>query len=203
MKNIKFLIPVVLLFVLACKKDHQVNNVASLSDFPLAIGNTWTYQVNDSINNTTQTAIFKITGGYYASGIPISIMHYTTQTIINGVLADSGEILTCNDSVMYRPSGQGLFSNLTLLLPLAPNSNWHTEYYGDSVFVIAANQYLTVLGNNYDSVYNVGRLQVEPDLYIQQNLFIAPHVGIVQQTLNMGTWIPSRKSLKLMSYQLH
>jgi hypothetical protein len=203
MKSLKLILPVALLLAFACRKEHNVNNVASLTDFPLATGDTWNYQVDDSINHTTQTAVFKITGGYLAGGIPVSVMHYTTQTIINGVVTDSGEILTCNDTVMYRPSGQGLFSNLTLLLPLTPNSYWHTGYFGDSVFVISANQYLTVSGNNYDSVYNIGRLQVVPDLYIQQNLFIAPHVGIVQQNLSMGSWIPVHKALRLMSYQLH
>jgi hypothetical protein len=203
MKNIKFLIPLAFLFILACKKEHNTYNVASLSDFPLATGNTWTYQVDDSINHTTQTATFKITGAYLASGIPISVMHYTTQTTINNLVTDSGEILTCNDTVMYRPNGQSLFSNLTLVLPLTANSNWHTEYYGDSVFVVAANQVLTVAGNTYDSVFNVDRIQIVPDLYIRQNVFIAPHVGIIQQSLSMGSWIPTNKALRLISYQLH
>ncbi len=203
MKKLKWLLPLLLLIAFACRKEHTVNNVASLSDFPLAIGDTWTYRVDDSINNTTQTATFKITGGYPSGGIPLFVMHYVTQTVINGVIVDSGEIQTCNDTVSYKPNGQSLFSTLTLVLPISPNSNFHTSYYGDSVFVLGANLSLNVLGTTYDSLYNVGRIQSVPDLYIHQNIYIAPHIGIVQQVLDVAPWIPVHKTIRLVSYQLH
>ena len=205
MKNLKFLLPLLLLIAFACRKEHNtnVNNVPSLTDFPLADGDIWTYQVDDSINNTTQTATFKITGSYPEGSIPLFKMHYTTQTVINGVVVDSGEIQTCNDTVSYKANGQSLFSNLTLLLPLNQNGKWHTSYYGDSVFVIAANVSLNVLGTSYDSLYNVGRIESVPDLYIHQNLYIAPHIGIVQEVLDVAPWIPVHKKVRLVSYQLH
>ena len=195
--------PILSLFILifiayGCKKEIN-HNVNSLSNFPLATGDIWTYQVNDSINHTTQMATFKITGTTVFGGV----VSYSTQTIINGTVVDSGQITNSGDSIMYQPNGQGLFSNLTLLFPLAQNNNWHTEYSGDSVFVLAANINFSVLGTNFDSVYNVGRIQLVPDLYIQQNLYIAPHVGIIQQTLETGTWIPEHKTIKLVSYNLH
>ena len=203
MRKTKPLLPILLLIIFACKKEHNLNNVASFTNFPLAVGDIWNYQVFDSINNTTQNAVFKITGFYISSGVPVNITHYQTQTIINNVITDSGEIVTAGDTVMYKPTGQGLFSNLTLLLPMSPNSNWHTEYYGDSVFVTGANESVAVLGTTYDSLYNVGRIQSVPDLYIYQNLYIAPHIGIVQETLDIAPWIPVHKTIKLVSYQLH
>ena len=199
MRLFKLLLPLVLLAALCCKKETNPANTPSLSDFPLATGDTWNYQVFDSINNITQNATFKITGSYTINGPTV----YTTQTVINGNIVDSGVIVHSGDSVMYQPNGQGLFSNLTLLFPLTANNKWHTEYYGDSVFVIAANINFTVLTNNYDSVYNIGRIQSVPDLYIHQNLYIAPHIGIVQETLEVDPWIPVHKTLKLVSYTLH
>jgi len=200
MKKLTLLLPILLLIAFSCKKENSLQNVASLSDFPLANGDVWTYQVYDSIQNTTQTATFKITGNYSINGGGI---YYTTQTVINGIVVDSGLIISSKDSVIYQPNGQGLFSTLTLLLPLTPNNRWHTQYYRDSVFVLAANINYTVLSNTYDSVYNVGRVQSVPDLYIHQNLYIAPHVGIVQETLEVSPWIPIHKTLKLVSYNLH
>jgi hypothetical protein len=199
MKYLKILIPLVVIIAFGCKKNGGPTNVASLSDFPLANGDTWTYQVDDSVNHSTQSATFTITGKYNLSGAA----YYNTQTIINGTIVDSGQIITWNDSVIYQPNGTGLFSNLILLFPIVPNHWWHTQYWGDSVFVIGYNNSVTVLGNTYDSVYNVGRIQSVPDLYIHQNLYIAPHVGIVQGTLDVAPWIPVHKTVKLVSYSLH
>ena len=187
------------LIAFGCKKDHNVMNQASLSDFPLATGDSWTYRIDDSINHTTQNAVFTITGSYTLNGPTF----YTTQTVIGGVVVDSGGIISSHDSVIYQPNGQGLFSDVTLLLPLTPNSNWHTRYYGDSVFVLAADISFSVLGNAYDSVYNIGRIQSVPDLYIHQNLYIAPHVGIIQETIEISPWIPVNKTIRLVSYHLH
>jgi hypothetical protein len=198
MRKLILLLPVLVIIVYGCKKE-RTGNVDSLSNFPLATGDVWTYQVDDSINHTTQTATFKITASTVFGGM----LTFNTQTIINGVVVDSGLIVNSGDTVMYQPNGQSLFSNLTLLFPLSANSKWHTEYYGDSAFVIAANINLSVAGNNYDSVCNVGRIQSVPDLYIHQNLYIAPHVGIIQETLDVAPWIPVHKTIKLISYNLH
>ena len=200
MKILKSFLPLILLIAFCCKKEHNTVNVPSLTDFPLAAGDTWNYQLYDSINNVTENATFKITGSYALNGPGI---YYITQTVVNGVMVDSGQIISRNDSVIYQPNGQGLFSNLTLLFPLSPNKKWHTEYSGDSVFVLASNINYTVLSSTYDSVYNVGRIQSVPDLYIHQNVYIAPHIGIVRQTLDEGTWIPVHKTIKLVSYNLY
>lgn len=203
MKFIKLLAPVLMLVFLCCKKESGTSNTVSLSDFPLAVGDTWTYQVFDSINNNTNNAVFTITGVHMLSGVPVNILNYTTQTVINGTVVDSGSIISYNDSVIYQPNGQGLFSNLTLLFPLTPNNKWHTQYNSDSVSVLASNISFMVLNNNYDSVYNVGRIESVPDLYIHQNLYIAPHIGIIQEALWEGSWVPVHKTLKLVSYTLH
>ena len=197
MRKLTLLLPILLMIAYGCKKE-KTGNVDSLSNFPLATGDVWNYQVYDSIHNTTQMATFKITGTTVFGGI----VTYSTQTTINGTIVDSGQIINSGDTIMYQPNGQSLFSNLTLLFPLAQNSTWHTDFYGDSVFVLAANINYSVLGNNYDSVYNVGRIQSVPDLYIHQNLYIAPHVGIIQETLDVAPWIPVHKTIKLVSYTL-
>ena len=199
MKKIALLLPALMLLVFACKKE-KTTNTTGLSDFPLAVNNTWTYQVYDSIHQTSQTAVFKITGVYAINGGPLT---YTTTTTTDGVVTDSGVITSSNDTIYYQPNGQGLFSNLTLLFPLSPNNYWHTQYYSDSVFVMATDLNLSVLNNNYSHVYQVGRFLSMPDLYINQNLYIAPHVGIIQQSISVGTWIPLNKSMKLVSYSLH
>ncbi len=198
MRKLILLLPVLILIAYGCKKEKN-GNVDSLSNYPLATGDIWTYQIDDSINHTTQMATFKITGSTVFGGV----VSYSTQTTINGTIVDSGQIINSGDSVIYQPNGQSLFSNITLLFPLAQNNNWHTEYFGDSVFVLAANINFSVLGTNYDSVYNVGRIQSVPDLYIHQNLYIAPHVGIIQETLEVDPWIPVHKTIKLVSYNLH
>ena len=199
MKRIALLLPVLMLFVFACKKE-KTNNTTGLSDFPLAVNNTWTYLVYDSIHQTSQTAIFKITGLNVANG---GIKTYTTTTTTNGIVVDSGLIINSGDTVLYQANGQGLFSNLTLLFPLTANNYWHTQYYSDSVFVAATNLNLSVLDNNYSNVFQVNRIESIPDLYIGQDVYIAPHVGIIQQNLSQGSWILVHKSLQLVSYSLH
>ena len=199
MKRIALLLPVLMLFVFACKKE-KTNNTTGLSDFPLAVNNTWTYLVYDSIQQTSQTAVFKITGMYATNGGAVT---YTTTTTTNGTVIDSGLIINSGDTLLYQANGQGLFSNLTLLFPLTVNNYWHTQYYSDSVFVAAANLNLSVLSNNYSNVFLVNRIESVPDLYIRQDVYIAPHVGIIQQNFNQGSWFLVNKSLRLVSYSLH
>lgn len=187
-----------LLLLCACHKNTG-NSFVGITDFPVKTGDSWTYQVFDSIHNTTDTAVFSITGSYTLNGGPV---YFTTQTNISGVIVDSGRIIHSADSIIYQPDGVGLFSNITLLFPLAQGSHWHTQLFGDSVYVAGTNLNLTVLNNNYDSVCNVKRTFMAVDLYIDQNIYIAPRVGIIKQEYYMMGWIPQHKTLRLISYSL-
>ncbi len=199
MRSILRFIPALLIIISACHK-HDTNSYVDLSSYPLKSGDNWTYQVFDSINNVTDTALFSITGSYTLNGGPI---YYTTTTVISGTVVDSGLIVLSGDSVMYQPSGNGLFSDLTLLFPLSQGSKWHTRYYGDSVSVNAVNLNRTVLGTTYDSVYNIVRVQSVPDLYIHQTIYIAADIGIIEATCDIMPWIPQHKTIRLIKYSIH
>jgi hypothetical protein len=197
-KRILLFIAATLMVLNACHKNTG-SSLVDISGFPLRAGDSWTYQVFDSINNTTDTAVFSITGSYTLNGGPV---YFTTQTNISGVIVDSGLIIHSADSIIYQPAGVGLFSSITLLFPLAQGSHWHTRLFGDSVYVAATNLNLTVLNNNYDSVCNVRRTFMAVDLYINQNIYIAPGVGIIKQEYYMMGWIAQHKTLRLISYSL-
>lgn len=200
MKRALIFIPVILILIFACKKNHPTGGFVDISGFPLKAGDTWTYQLFDSINNITDTAVFTITSSYSQG----SSVYFNTQTIIAGNVTDSGQIINTGDSVIYQPgNGNGLFSTITLLFPMAQGSKWHTRYYGDSVFVIAANLTHSEFRTTYDSVYYVNRIESVPDLYIHQYIYLAPGVGIIEETLEMAPWIPVHKTLRLISYQIH
>jgi hypothetical protein len=188
-----------LVLVYSCHKNTG-SSLVDISGFPLKAGDSWTYQVFDSIHNVTDTAVFSITGSYTLNGGPV---YHTTQTNISGVIVDSGLIIQSADSIIYQPAGNGLFSDLTLLFPLAQGSKWHTRFYGDSVYVIATNLNRSVLGSNYDSICNVGRIRSVPDLYINQSVYIAPGVGIIEESYYMMGWVPQHKTIRLISYSIH
>ena len=198
-KSILLVLVAIIMLLSACHKNTG-SSLVDISGFPLKTGDSWTYQVFDSINNTTDTAVFTITGSYGLNG---GSVYYTTQTNISGVIVDSGQIIHSADSVMYQPAGTGLFSDIILLFPLAQGSQWQTSRYGETVSVTATNLNLTVLSHSYDSVCSVHRTFMAVDIYIDQTVLVAPRVGIVKQEYYMNGWIAQHKTLRLVSYSLH
>ena len=71
------------------------------------------------------------------------------------------------------------------------------------MYGIAVLSSFTVLGKGYSNVYQLQRVMSVPDLYIQANIYEVPGIGIIQETLDMGPWIPQHKIIRLISYSVH
>ena len=198
----KKLIPILLVLTGSCHKDPVItyNNI-NMADYPIAVNNKWTYQVSDSINNTVDTAVFKINA---EMAINNDTLFFTTQTLMHGAVVDSGTIMKTATSYIYSPNGYGLFDRLKLTFPMHLNSAWGGPIVnGDTLTVSQVITSLNVLGVNYLNVLDIKRSLIIPDYYVSQQVEMAPHIGIVQQNFEIQPWIPLKRSIRLISYELH
>ena len=194
---------ILLLLIASCHKTQQQQHftTVNMSDYPVNTGNTWTYQVWDSINNITDTAVFKITT---KTVLNADTSIYNFQTTVNGVAVDSGTITQSLTAFTYLSlTSNTLFESLRLAFPINANSHWQGHIPGDTLNVISGSANFTVLGNTYSNVCSFHRSLIIPDYYVQATAYLAPGVGIVQETIDIEPWIRQYKTIRLISYYVH
>ena len=199
----KKLIPFLTLLILisACRKTQTRHYTPlNMSDYPVNIGNIWTYQVWDSVTNVTDTVVFKITAKTVVNA-DTSIYNY--QTSANSAVVDSGTITQSLTAYSYSSyTGNGIFQWLRLTFPINITGA-QVLFPQDTIYGIAVLNSFAVLGNTYTNVYQLQRSLSVPDLYIQANIYEVPGIGIIQETLDISPWIPQHKVIRLISYYVH
>ena len=201
MKNLILCLLAVCLLTSCHKNPGPRPTVLNMSDYPVNTGNSWTYQVFDSILNTTDTAVFKVNS---KTVLKIDTNLYNYQTMVNGSIVDSGYIVQTANSYTYSSyTGNALFANIKFRFPIYMNGTVAVQFPQDTVYGLSVLQRLTVLANNFTSVYQLQRNLSMPDFYLEATLDVVPGIGIVQEDFSAGSWIPRRKTIRLISYNIH
>lgn len=180
--SLKYLVPILLLMVFACKKTDTTVPAMQLSDMPLKGGNSWSYAVTNYPATHTDTAVYQIANAMSVFGATVS---YYTTTTIKGTVVDSGTINSGTPTITYTSdngvqayAGSGLFDNWILTFPITAQSSWSAS--GGTIRVIAASASLSVGGNNYNNVYTLLRTVITPGGMVNDTMLIAPNVGIIK-----------------------
>jgi hypothetical protein len=180
--KIKFLVPLLLFTVFACKKTTPGIPVMQMSDMPLKGGDSWSYAVTNYPATETDTAMFQVLNA--ASVFNGTITYYTSTTVKNA-LVDSGTINQGGASVTYHGNngvqtfaGSGLFDGWVLTFPINSQSSWSAS--GGTIKVIAASASVTVGNNSYSNVYTLLRTVITPGGVVNDTMLIAPNVGIIK-----------------------
>ena len=178
----------------------------SAQDYPIAVGNKWTYQLTDDLYSYTDTqTITVISKNVYNNDSTV----YHTQTISHDIIIDSSAISFSANSYIYSNgnANYALFYGLKLAFPIAQGSHWiggGGGYYSDSMEVLYAGQTETVLNNTYSNVYEIKRQQIGLDNTVLGQIHVAPKIGVVYQTMNINLGYPVKnQTIRLISYELH
>ena len=189
MKNKYYLILFILLFALSCKKGNPTISSFTESSYPLAIGNWWQYQVNQTnegggydttLLNTVSTA--KI-GPY---------IKYTCNITLNGRFIDSGYFLQSDTSLSFinnlPPTYFSLFPNFHLKFPIEIGQYWQGAFSGDSIRVVGLasdcegsyGQYFSTCFSTVESYNLLHNFKVE-------NMLLTAKVGLVHQSIDFNS----------------
>ncbi len=191
-----------IIFLAACNKPKPSNiGDIKMSDYPVKVNDSWTYQVIDSLHHVTDTAIFSITAKTVVNS-DSSIYNY--QTTVNNVIVDTGTITQAITGYAYFPTTSSyLFSTLKLRFPISGHSGWQGDSPADTLYVLNSFQSYTVLGKTYANVYLINRRVMMVDNSLQATIYIAPSIGIIREDFVASPWIPQNKSIRLISYSIN
>jgi hypothetical protein len=201
MKKIVLILLLSSIYLIGCHKNNSNHNIER-GDYPIAVGNKWVYQVSDdrqgSLDTQTITILDKI---QYANDSAV----YHTQTVRRGVVLDSSIIITSDHGVWYQSQQayNSLFINLRITFPVLANSRWEGQRLADSLYTVSVDQTDLILGHTYTNVIHIKRQQTTFEDDILGDIYIAPRIGIIYQYLNVPFDYIDRKSIRLISYELH
>jgi len=209
MKNIKTImlisVSLLLLLISSCSNHKDITGM-SAQDYPIAVGNKWTYQITDELYSYTDTQTITVTKKTIYN---LDSILYNTQTISHGVIVDSGTIMFSSNSYSYSSTNAyySMFYGLRLAFPIAQNSKWVNGgggYYSDSTKVLYSNQNETVLNNTYSNVYEIKRQQLGLNNSVIALMYVVPKIGVIYQSININFGYPEKiQSIRLISYQLN
>ena len=191
-----------LIFLAACNKPKPSNiGDIKMSDYPVKVNDSWTYQVTDSLHHITDTAVFIITAKTVVNS---DSAIYRYQTTVNNIAVDTGTITQNATGYSYfSTTSNYLFSTLKLTFPIGSHSGWQGYSPLDTLYVL--NTFLTysVLGKAYANVYLINRTVMIVDNSMQATIYIAPGIGIISEDFVASPWIPQNKSIRLISYSIN
>jgi len=194
------------LVIAACKKNDQSLGDVSLksTEFPLAVGDKWVYQVNDYNSNTSDTITLAITG---SQSLPGNTTSYRCDITIHGAVVDSGTWLADGKIFTYQglnPNSYSYFGNIKLQFPCTTGGNWPGIYPTDTVRLISRIDSTAILGREYHPVFSLRRsFQLQGNYSQVQNVLIAPNIGIINQSLDIFSGGPlQNQGFSLISWSL-
>ena len=105
---------ILLLLAASCHKTQPQRFAAlNMSDYPVNTGDSWAYQVWDSVTNVTDTTVFIVTSKTVVN-TDTTIFNY--QATVSGSIVDSGTITQSLTAYAYYSStGNSIFQSLRLI----------------------------------------------------------------------------------------
>lgn len=202
MKTIIFIIGLsIFLCLSACDEDEptQPSNQFELKDFPLKIGNWWKYQVIDSLNNTQDTLLIKVSGDGYNNGFHNNVL----KVFLKDSLIGSSKIVSSENTITFFKNDTSKiwnyfsFKDFFFKLPLSVGNKW------DTYIVESYNENVDILNHKYNGFKIVNTMDNMPGADVNI-YYISPNIGIVSISEYSGGFGPRIKMfLKLIDYKIN
>ncbi|MBM2845058.1 MAG: hypothetical protein HW407_370 [Bacteroidetes bacterium] len=145
------------------------------SDFPNAIGSTWTYAVYDSTIPAVDTLVTTIVGDtVLSSGTSARIwrLRYRSRT-------ETYYVSNARDTVRLHPSPTALWINATYVFPMVLGSSWRGAIASDTNRVAAVGRVAT-LATTFPKGYLIDEQWGQLNDYGRVFTWLVPQVGIVK-----------------------
>ena len=182
MKKYLFILVPALMFVYSCKHARLVDAEFINTPFPLKVGNWWRYRVTDTTVSTTRldTLTFSIVS-VSKSG---DTSNYIGELKISGAVVGSGLYSISTNQLQYKQ----LYSNYVNFIPFIikppfkEGELWTEPYPFGTYYPEGKLESYNVLGKSYSPVYFLRHKIQALNYYHEENLFITPEVGIINQS---------------------
>jgi hypothetical protein len=209
MKYLFFLLGLLfILSVVSCHKNTPQVTPFMASDFPLKVGNKWTYQVNYYLyNNYYDTEVITIVDKQLLS--KDSVLYTVHDSIYRVAGYNTQYLLTIGDTIVYNPlyADATPFSFMLLKLPFRPGDRWsNNDSHNDTTQVESL---IASYHSSNDQVYKNGyflkKLSPFSASYSDvESIVLSPGIGIIEYdvSLNDTLGILHNTNSTLISYQL-
>jgi len=187
-----------ILCLTSCSKGNANNE--QIQDFPDAIGNSWTYNVFDSIKHISDTEFVKIIGtttlnNGMNSKIIRTINYFSADTTFT-YLETSG-----NRAIFYLNKDAKDY-NKVYQFPLKENTYWFGENLLDTNKVISKENIIVPAGSFI--AYKIHRSYTVTNVGINETEWYTPKIGMIKRDYyerNIGFTI--KKTYELVYYKIH
>jgi hypothetical protein len=190
LKN-KYLFFLLLIALFAgCKKSPDS---FSISDFPVKVGDTWTYQRYDSISLKTDTVVWSLPAIVSVKGKSMYLWVQTSSTLSDtGYWAVSGDTVT-----LWATTGQ---PSDYFIFPVQNGSKWL-----DNIYSCSFSSSLSVIGKSYNNVFDINRNLGGLGVYGTEKIDVVKGIGIISYYIYEVApgYSYSNYQLSLLSYTLH
>jgi len=186
---------VILFFFEGCRQNKTIDPSSVFSN---KVGNTYQYQVDDSILNKTYSVYISVIG---------------KKTLENGSLSqiwifkypnfvDTNYVVSHLDSVIFY-NKTGNYKNSIYIFPLYLNSEWTGSQAYDSTQVISKSS-LQISAGNFSNLFIIKEKAIGNNYGLVRNIWFDQTVGIIYQkisSLNFGT--RTKQNWTLINYSLN
>jgi hypothetical protein len=186
----------IFLFFTGCKKS-VVNNLDGKKGtdmFPNKVGDTWLYQVNDTLvnraTNEKQITQYNMTVSVIQSiqlggAIPANMWVYSS---VAGT--DTNYVFEAGDTVRFIGNRQYL-SPITkqYIIPLQLHSSWPYDQNSFQNVMVDLQENITVQQHDYENAFHIAGYSGMPDGMVFISEWIAPNVGVIKRYSNASGMI--------------
>lgn len=179
MKNVNYVVILLYTVIVSCNKSNSKMYSGLVSDFPNSIGNTLTYNVTDSIRNTTINITVSVAGRTTMdNGEPVAIWTYSSSYGI-----DTSYVLTNKDSVVFYGNRSTNVSKISIRdiyrFPMTVGARWRVSFSGDTTTVISKNS-ISVNSVTYNNVFLLHEHGRSHNYTISKNQWFVPKIGLIK-----------------------
>jgi hypothetical protein len=193
--------------MLSCRKSTPATPF-TISDFPLAVGNQWVYQVNYNAFGQADTETLTISNKQSLSKDSVL---YTIQYSVKHLSGTAIQyLLTIGDTLIYNPGYEGAtpIGSMFVKLPCRPGDQWSSGavHHDTTQLNSLISKFELPTGQIYKNVYYFRELSPFSPAYSDVETFvISPGIGIIEYNEDINdtsTGIFTNTTSSLISYQL-
>jgi hypothetical protein len=201
-----------MVFGLSCRKISDTHPPFTRVSYPLAVGNWWQYQINETNEG----------GGYDTITLKVVSMtnsgpftKYKCYYLYPGAVTDSGYFLQSDTSLSFTndlPSTYfSLFPNFHLKFPINTGQYWQGAFKGDSTMVVGAvNSCQVTDGSHYYTVgpcYYTNESYDLPHSFKVERMTLTAKIGLVNQSIDFNSdtaqgGLQIKQSVNLIGYHV-
>jgi hypothetical protein len=187
-----------IVFFASCKKSPDS---FSISDFPVKVGDTWTFQRYDSLSLITDTVVWFLPTIVSVNGKSMYLWVQASAT-----QSDTGYWAVCGDTVTFYAKGIIYGATDYFILPIQSGSKWSETPLGGAPdqYTCSGSNNLVVNGKNYSNVFVFNRLESGLDASVIENIDMVKGIGIISYHSHMvNQGFTDIYQLSLLSYTLN